>query len=166
MLPFVLATVGCLVAKDTDAGPLDTSADSAADTDSAGDTADSDGTLTIETELTAEGIRISISGTGEGVWRIGLVRTGVEDPWTGEDCWQGDTVDGESYAYCHEYDPTSGTMTLRCGDLPLDNDETLLCPDMEGEAGVYAQAPSGACYTGWEAGGWWAALGCTEIPFP
>ena len=68
-----------------------------------------------------DSLDISIYRSRDRSWWMGVAVTDPreDDPWTGEDCHRGDTLDGESYLYCHPLDENITRLTFGADPLTL-----------------------------------------------
>ncbi len=99
----------------------------------------------------ASGVQITISG-GYGTYLLGLVETdpGSSDPWTGEDCLYGYTLEtGELLLYCHPLSESGGAFSTGGSTSSLEEGSETLFDETLQDVITYAawSDVTGRCWT-------------------
>ena len=76
----------------------------------------------------ADSLNVNVYRGREQSWWMGVAVTDPrEDIWTGEDCFNGDTLDGETLLYCHPLNDSRTTLAFGADPLTLTpGEETAL----------------------------------------
>ncbi len=103
------------------------------------------------------------------VWHFGMAETtGCDgDCWTGEDCYQGATVEGETVTFCHNMGRGGGALTYGAGLGSVQEGVNTAFPNATvGPKVTYflENVSSGDCWAWGERGNYYSELGCTLPP--
>jgi hypothetical protein len=132
-----------------------------------GGAADSGEGRTVAVSWTSSGVVLEIQGGFLAGSTFGIAETNpsAADPWTGEDCYHGDTLsDGTHVAWCHEV--RDGVHLFQCGGDPASLDAALETAFPCGTAPIVTYLltdSAGGCWYWGAADGseYYADLGCT-----
>ena len=96
---------------------------------------------------------------------FGVIESGFEGAWTGEDCVYGyETADGTLLSYCHEV--RDGEARLTYGGDPFElSAGTTVFPDAsyEGQLTYFLESSGGLCFVWGADTSYYEGLGCSEL---
>ena len=142
--------------------------------DSSGCSGEGEGESSVAVTWTTTGFNVAIAN-GSGDYTLGVAETdpSISDPWTGEDCLNGETLaDGTVYRYCHALSSTGGSaITGTLSDLEADDDGsgtlseyTLFSSEFETRLTYVLYAGDGSCSTfGADTSYYLCSLDCTDL---
>ncbi len=92
-----------------------------------------------------------VNGGDAGSWWFGLAERGAQvlEPWTGEDCFEGDQWESDAFTYCHPILAAGTELTFT--DSPLElipGEQTFISSSQNPERMMYyfLDALSGTCF--------------------
>lgn len=116
-------------------------------------------------ELTATGVTVTLEN-GTGTYDFGIVQSGTDDNWTGEDCFRGYALgSGAVSLNCHSVSAAGGTITAVEGSdyefSSPDANETLFKAGIDGDVTYYLANEAGQCWVWGANTAYYAEKGCT-----